>query len=335
MTDSPERNMAFRSPLNSARFSQWADIMRQLRPSVTSEDISNLVPWRYRFVTSIQDDKVVGVGAYFPTSSLVRGRYNYLADLVVDSKYRGKGVGTSLMEEILASDFPCELDSGLEKIDAHRFYHKLGLLSPKYAVRLQFAALAALSESDFPQQKICLIDGAHYQQTQDEDQLRRIQTFIDEHAALRVPQQANLQLFMKENPDHHLLTIQDETGELEGVLLFELQNRLSIGGNCFYVSDLIIKKGRVEKERQSALLLSLVQKVKKCNSYDRTSSIRSVIIEMTEQEARSHRLLKDDEKIGTESTADNSARPDAKQININSLFAVTAKHFVKAVPDHE
>lgn len=312
--------MALRTSFNKVRFPQWVDIMRQLRPSVTPDDVANLVPWRYKFVTSSRDDKVVGAGAYYPTASLIKGKFNYLADLVVDEKYRGHGVGASMMSEILDPNLSCELDSGLEKVDAHRFYRGLGFVHSGYAVRPQVAVLAAMG--DLPQQQTYLIDGASHLQAQGEDKQMRIQAFIDEHATLNVSYQANLQLFMKGNPDHRLLALQGDAGELEGILLYELQNRLSIGGNCFHVTDLIVKDGLGAKERQNALLLSLLQQAKNCNVKDSASSIRTVIVEMTEEEAKNHKVLKGGE-------AEDKAVNSVTKININSFFSATAKHFIK------
>ncbi len=308
--------MNLRKTLNKARFTQWTNILCQLRPSLTPEEISNLIPWRYKFVTALRDDKVVGVGAYYPTASLIKGKFNYLADLVVDTQYRGKGVGGEMMEEILETNLPCELDSGLEKVDAHRFYLNLGLTHTAYAVRPPISVLATLS--DLPLKPTYLINDEKDLRAQSQEKQTHIQAFIDRNA--NISYQANLQAFMRSNPDHHLLALKDEADEIEGVLLYELQNRLSFGGNCFHVTDLIVKRGSGAEKRQNALLLSLLQQAKNYNADDSSSPIRTVVVEMTEEEVGKHEILKGGNVYKA---------PDVKKMNINAFFSVSAKHFVK------
>lgn len=306
--------MALRTPLNNVRFTQWVDIMRQLRPSLSQEEVTNLVPWRYKLVTALRDNKVVGVGAYYPTASLIRGKFNYLADLVTDSTYRSTGIGAQMMDDILDPNLACELDSGLEKVDAHRFYERLGFAHTGYAVRPQVAVVAALE--DLPLQPTYLIDGMKDLASQSPENQKQLQAFIDENA--NAAYQGSLENFMRSNPDHRLLALENEAGKIEGVLLYELQNRLSFGGNCFHVTDLIVKDGT--RERQNALLLSLLQYAKECNAHEKAAAIKTVVIEMTEEDLNKHEILKGSK---AREVSDNI------KVNMNTFFSATAKHFIK------
>jgi GNAT superfamily N-acetyltransferase len=191
--------MISRTSLNKTRISQWLDIMRQLRPSVAAEAVDELIPWRYKFITASRDNRIVGVGTYYPTASLIRGKFHYIADLVVDSKYQGKGVGTEMMREIVDPTISYELDSGLERIDAHHFYLSHGFLHTGYAVRPPVAVL--MSIENLPQQLTYHIDGSQHLEAQGKNKLDQIQAFIDEHAGMNSAYQANLQLFMINNSD--------------------------------------------------------------------------------------------------------------------------------------
>jgi GNAT superfamily N-acetyltransferase len=316
--------MISRTSLNKTRISQWLDIMRQLRPSVAAEAVDELIPWRYKFITASRDNRIVGVGTYYPTASLIRGKFHYIADLVVDSKYQGKGVGTEMMREIVDPTISYELDSGLERIDAHHFYLSHGFLHTGYAVRPPVAVL--MSIENLPQQLTYHIDGSQHLEAQGKNKLDQIQAFIDEHAGMNSAYQANLQLFMINNSEHRLLLLQNESGELEGLLLYELQNRLCYGGNCFHVTDFIVKGGLGAAQRQEALLLSLLQQAKKTNLQDHF--IKTIVVEMPEEDVQKHNILKSSRPI----TPHKDSISSNGKININSFLSVSAKHFVKVPP---
>jgi len=322
--------MMLRTLHNKVQLSQCADLMRQLRPTIKSSDISNLASWRYKFITASSNDKVVAVGAYFPTASLLRGIFNYLADLVVDKEHRSKGIGAEMLAEILKSYPVCELDSGLERKDAHRFYESHGFAHSKYAVRLEAISLEAIN--DLPFQDTQLIPNNNRFQKQNINFQNHIQEFINKNSAVSATYQVNLQLFMIENPGHQLLLLRNSgNGELDGVLLFELQKRLSIGGNCFYVSDLIVKNSPSKTEKQNALLLALIRHAKDCNSMINDVSVKNVIIEMTDDEIKNHEL-------SCHATVSNKSKVSVNdggiKKNINTFFSVTAKHFSKSFFDH-
>jgi GNAT superfamily N-acetyltransferase len=60
------------------------------------------------------------------------GPLGHVDELVVDAGHRGGGVGTKLLEHVMrvARELECrrvELDSAFHRVEAHRFYERLGL----------------------------------------------------------------------------------------------------------------------------------------------------------------------------------------------------------------
>lgn len=305
--------------------SQWMNVLRQLRPKATPGAVTGLLPWGYHFVNAIHDGKVVGLGTYFTSASLVRGQYHYLSDLVVDASCRGNGIGSSLLNQMFSTNRPCVLDSGLEKKEAHRFYLRHGFNNTGYTVRLQSSAFSLMG--DFKQEKTVLVGNAENLRQLTEKERQSLQGFINSTVCDSSLGQADLQTFMKSNPNQHLLVLKGKSGDIEGILLFELQNRLYIGGECFHVSDLVVKPGESKQERQNALLLALVERAKNYNA-NNPAPVNSVIVEMSEEEIQSHNI-----QIGDKTREEIKAGGHLKAPSIatHSLFCATAKHFVKGV----
>jgi ribosomal protein S18 acetylase RimI-like enzyme len=76
---------------------------------------------------------VVGFCSLIIRNSLWQeGFLGYIDELVVDKSFRGRDIGSNLMNEAMdnAKEKGCkrlELDSAFENEDAHRFYERLGL----------------------------------------------------------------------------------------------------------------------------------------------------------------------------------------------------------------
>lgn len=85
-----------------------------------------------RVIVADQDGKVVAVMTLHLTPELHRARpIGRVTALVVDESVRGSGVGAEMMEEaerILREDGAglLELTSNMRRVDAHRFYERLG-----------------------------------------------------------------------------------------------------------------------------------------------------------------------------------------------------------------
>jgi GNAT superfamily N-acetyltransferase len=81
---------------------------------------------------AVADGAVIGFTAYaFVNNLWQEGYIAYLYAMVVDEKFRGRGIGTRLIEEVLKRSKArgmkrVELDSGFPRERAHRFYEKLG-----------------------------------------------------------------------------------------------------------------------------------------------------------------------------------------------------------------
>ncbi|WP_409292992.1 GNAT family N-acetyltransferase [Peribacillus sp. SCS-37] len=107
-------------------------IMKQLRTHLDEDTYLDLVMEaqevdRYKMFALFDDDKIVAVIGFKPMTTLYYGRFVWVCDLVTDTNIRSKGYGEKLLTYVhdWAQENKYEsvaLSSGLQRIDAHRFY---------------------------------------------------------------------------------------------------------------------------------------------------------------------------------------------------------------------
>lgn len=111
-------------------------VMQQLRPHIKSSDFVACVKQQqqlgYQMVCVVHNDVVAAVAGYRIGQNLAWGRYVYVDDLVTDAAVRSQGLGHKLMQWLLdeARRLDCQqlhLDSGVQRLDAHRFYEHEGM----------------------------------------------------------------------------------------------------------------------------------------------------------------------------------------------------------------
>ena len=115
-------------------------IMHELRPHIKAEDFLQRIRYQQTsgyFLVAMKDvvdgiETVVAVAGFRIGENLAWGRFLYIDDLVTNTECRSKGYGSRLLEWLKAhaSALDCEqlhLDSGLQRVDAHRFYEREGL----------------------------------------------------------------------------------------------------------------------------------------------------------------------------------------------------------------
>jgi GNAT superfamily N-acetyltransferase len=110
---------------------QCAPIMRQLRPHIEDAAFVRIVRNQqaggYHLAYLEDDGRVTAVAGYRIIDNLYSGRVLYVDDLVTDEKIRSKGCGKQLLDWLIAEARRAgcqtfELDSGVQRFDAHRFY---------------------------------------------------------------------------------------------------------------------------------------------------------------------------------------------------------------------
>lgn len=109
-------------------------VMKQLRTHLNKNEYLELVKEAkevdmYRMIALYHDEKVVAVAGYKPMITLYYGRFVWVCDLVTDELERSKGYGEKLLTYIhnWAEEHDYKsvaLSSGLQRIDAHRFYEE-------------------------------------------------------------------------------------------------------------------------------------------------------------------------------------------------------------------
>lgn len=107
-------------------------IMGQLRTSLDQETYLNLVKEaieydQYRMFALYVDDKMIAVIGFKIMITLYYGKFVWVCDLVTDSEFRSQGYGEKLLTfvENWAKGHQIQtiaLSSGLQRVDAHRFY---------------------------------------------------------------------------------------------------------------------------------------------------------------------------------------------------------------------
>lgn len=107
-------------------------VMRQLRPHLVEGEFVSTVRRQMEegyLLAYLEDDgEVRAVAGYRITENLASSRFLYVDDLVTDEAARSRGYGARLLTwlEDRARAAGCrslQLDSGVQRFDAHRFYH--------------------------------------------------------------------------------------------------------------------------------------------------------------------------------------------------------------------
>lgn len=127
-------------------------VMRQLRPHLTDAD-SFLARVRrqqhdgYHLLAAWEENTVVGLAGWRVLETLIRGRFCYVDDLVVDAGARRGRLGARLLDTVgaAARDLGLRdlvLDTGLDNALGQRFYFRYGMLpgALRFAVSIAPAA---------------------------------------------------------------------------------------------------------------------------------------------------------------------------------------------------
>ena len=110
-------------------------VLRQLRPKLNEStfvsDVRRMQQQGY-ILASLRDEEVRAVAGYRYYEMFAFGLTLYVDDLVTDAGHRSSGYGVRLLDWLKreATDRGCgflTLDSGLKRVDAHRFYRRHGL----------------------------------------------------------------------------------------------------------------------------------------------------------------------------------------------------------------
>lgn len=107
-------------------------VMVQLRPHLDKETYVELVTEaqqkdRYKLFALYDADIIVAVIGFKPMTTLYYGRFVWVCDLVTEKSHRSKGYGEKLLSYVhdwtkRNSYGSVALSSGIQRVDAHRFY---------------------------------------------------------------------------------------------------------------------------------------------------------------------------------------------------------------------
>jgi GNAT superfamily N-acetyltransferase len=108
-------------------------VLVELRPDLTAESFAAIYaeghPQGLRFLAAYDGDRCVGVAGWRILALTFAGRKLYVDDLVTTAATRSHGVGHALLTELeararAAGCTVLDLDSGVHRKDAHRFYFR-------------------------------------------------------------------------------------------------------------------------------------------------------------------------------------------------------------------
>jgi GNAT superfamily N-acetyltransferase len=111
-------------------------VLRQLRTDLTRDGLAGVYreghPLGLRFLAAYRNERCVGVAGWRVIATTAGIRKLYVDDLVTDAHERGTGVGAALLAELRTRGAArgcrlLDLDSGVQRGDAHRFYMREGM----------------------------------------------------------------------------------------------------------------------------------------------------------------------------------------------------------------
>jgi GNAT superfamily N-acetyltransferase len=118
--------------MNEEEWKEAYPVIKQLRTHLDEEHFLKLVQEatqkeNYKIAALYDNEKIVAVTGFMPMITLYNGRFIWVCDLVTDSDSRSNGYGKALLNYVhnWSKDNGYDivsLSSGLQRIDAHRFY---------------------------------------------------------------------------------------------------------------------------------------------------------------------------------------------------------------------
>lgn len=138
-------DMRIRLAGNRQEFGRCHAVMAQLRPHLDEqtfvEQVRRQAAQGYRLAYVEDDGVVVTVAGFRVKETLGRGHFLYVEDLVTDAGVRSRGYGEAMFEWLLeyARSNRCatvEVESGVQRFDAHRFYFRRGMHIARYLFSL-------------------------------------------------------------------------------------------------------------------------------------------------------------------------------------------------------
>jgi GNAT superfamily N-acetyltransferase len=127
-----EKSILIKELKNEKEWKEAYPVMKQLRTHLDEEQFLELVQEAtqkeyYKIAALYDNEKMVAVTGFMPMITLYNGRFIWVCDLVTDSDSRSNGYGEALLNYV--HNWSKEngydivsLSSGLQRIDAHRFY---------------------------------------------------------------------------------------------------------------------------------------------------------------------------------------------------------------------
>ena len=138
---------SFRVAESDQEIARCFRVMQQLRTHLVEHEFVPRVRRQqlggYRLAYAEDGADICAVAGFRLIDNLVSGRVLYVDDLVTDVAQRSRGYGKALLDGLIqqARDEECqalELDSGVQRFDAHRFYltNRMSISSYHFTLKL-------------------------------------------------------------------------------------------------------------------------------------------------------------------------------------------------------
>ena len=120
-------------------------VMFQLRPQLIESEFVDKVKHQqktgYSLVYLEENNTVIAIAGFRLIENLSNGKLLYVDDLITKSSERSKGYGSVLFDWLFAyaKSINClsfQLDSGVQRGEAHRFYFRKGMTISSYHFKL-------------------------------------------------------------------------------------------------------------------------------------------------------------------------------------------------------
>jgi GNAT superfamily N-acetyltransferase len=141
--------MEIRTVDSDADLRRCYPVMAQLRPHLGEDEFIERVRrqmdrYGYSVVYVEGEGQVRAVAGYRISECLCDGRFLYVDDLVTDQSFRSRGYGERLLAWLVAKGkaekcAELELESGVQRHDAHRFYLRARMRISSYHFSLKLA----------------------------------------------------------------------------------------------------------------------------------------------------------------------------------------------------